>query len=384
MPSTLDLTLLAASVEGPYWKSALEILCPPVGVSFYREFNWNERWVGASLMADLNDGRINRRRALVGMAFVSQANGHLSSRFVPLREATVALRYDGIVRAELILGQYVSPIPGAQLGDLAQVRLPEIEVPEARSHENGDPILARYADPGETATLDSMERSSQPDERLWWLLANSPQLPESVRERLRDTLVLYCGGLESVHDGTFLSPCNIQKSSNLGETNGFKLKVDSTYRVRLETRRIGSRGTQSFPKYPVYEFVTDQAQVVTSARLIAFDGNYRSPRPWIRPQVREVVPIDLWWHARTTGGNEQHNSTIDLRLPVTVKRSFPRWMALVAIFLLVAGAITVVWITRVKPGETSQVAGFVLIATVTLSFGVTTLIRVLDNWSRQR
>src|SRR5690606_30187089 len=87
--------------DGPYWQSALEILTPPVGCSFYRPFSYRIDWVGNSVLDNLKeDEQLECDMAVLGMRFRSRDEaGELvePAVFIPLRQASATLIRQGDV-----------------------------------------------------------------------------------------------------------------------------------------------------------------------------------------------------------------------------------------------------------------------------------------------
>jgi hypothetical protein len=161
--------------------------------------------------------------------------------------------------------------------------------------------------------------------------------------------------------------------------------VGETYRVNLEMRRIGAPGQAVFPEAPDFEFVTDHTQIVSSAVLVPFTGNYRGISVWARPVVRQVAPIDLWWHPRErqVAPGQIRPVNMGLRIPVIAKRAFPWILAFTALVLFLVGSLALRQEATRGANDKNGAAAYIALATLTLSAGTALMLRSLDRWTTQ-
>ena len=84
--------LLASYVDGPYWKSSLEILLFPTGCSFYRPFSYKKSWVGKTVEATRDDDPMYT--GYVGMRFRDEKREGIRNYYIPLRRVDYVLIRD--------------------------------------------------------------------------------------------------------------------------------------------------------------------------------------------------------------------------------------------------------------------------------------------------
>jgi hypothetical protein len=369
--------LLSTLGDGPYWTSALEILGPPARISFYREFNYRTAWAGDDVLELLPvDGASIQASAILGMRFRQEDGSGSANRFIPLRGATVTLTRDGEIAADLVLGEYVRLDDST--GDFCQLAMtPELGI------KNGDPVLARLVSPDETAEILSWQRSRTPDSRLWSRLSGSPLIPEPVRDRLRDRIVLYCTGANDPKDRSQIEPAPFSKTSHAMWR--YSLTVGRTYDFDLHMRRIGSAGQDAFAEAPDFELITDPLVVAASTRVVPFTGNYRQVPVWIRPLMHQPIPLHLWWHPREAKTSPTTNRPINvgLRVPFTARRKFPYVGFVAALSFLTAGAIALTRAAGLDENSRNAASATVAAATVLVSIGSALLLRAIDVWGRQ-
>lgn len=372
--------------DGPYWHSALEILGPPKGASFYRRFNYRTDWVHDDLLGRISDGgTLGPIKGVLGMRF-GQANPEAPQHqggpgpiplFVPLRIADQALVVrEGDLGVELVLGEYVRLDAGTN-------DFRALTIPQAQHLKNASPVLLRLSTDEELAAIPSWDTSALPDHRIWSRLADSDVLPEHVRGIFRDHVVLYCTGARDLRSGTALSPIRIDRRTPHDRlaTRGYRLALNRTYRLNLETRRIGAPGQQVFPRAPDFSLLNEEDVVRASSRIVPFTGNYREVSVWIRPTRHQPVPLDLWWHPREHEGlNVQVPSpNVGLRIAFRTRRLFPLRQVLLALILLAFGAISYVSAFAAQPTR-SQAAVLVALGTLLVTGGVAELREAVTRW----
>lgn len=374
-----QVVLLSVLADRPYWMSILEILGPPAGVSFYRPFDYRSDWVDEDLLGKLQDGSgFFQSRAIVGMRFRDDDHSGATGRFIPLREAEAALRRNGNVSVSLLLGEHV------QLDD-GQKDLQHLDIPGPSRDKGGEPVLARVASSNEQQQLEAWRTRRRPDHRIWDALATSSKLPQAVRERFRDRVVLYSSGVSLQKTGQQLAAQPIASRQRGATTVGYKFTVGQTYDVDLQMRRIGGPGQAVFPEAPDFEFITDTDRVTPSAPVVPFSGNYREVRTWVRPRVKQPAPLDLWWHPREhpTLPGENRPANVALRIPVVVKTKVPWVMALLAVLLVLAGAALYSFAGMLAEDKRNFVSTLIAGGTVVLSFGTALILRIFDQYTSQ-
>lgn len=372
-----EVALLAVLGDGPYWFSALEVLSPPTGTTFYRPFSYREQWSDASLLDMVPPGgRAISMKAVIGLRFKALDESDSDSRFIPLRHATAHFVRDGGLIAHLELRDHIKIDAGTD-------NFRQLAVPHAQNLKDGKPILARIATDDERSKVREWGTDGRPDSRIWSLLADSDLIPEAVRARFRDRVVIYSTGPTTIN-GASIDPVGLQASDS-GGIRGYKLQVGTTYNFRVWMMRIGGPGQSSFPHAPDFEFRTDPKQVVTSSPVLPFTGNYREISGWVRPLTYQSAPIDLWWHPRDLppASADDRPISLGLRIPIAVTRRFPWLAAVVALTLVLAGAV-LLYLAAIRPEhQKAAISAMIAVGTTFLSASTALTWRALDTWNKQ-
>jgi hypothetical protein len=371
--------------DGPYWHSAIEILGPPSGVSFYRRFNYRVDWVHDGLLNRLPDkGRLGPVPGVIGMRFNPRDadgkpdadQGHLRRIFVPLRLAhPVLLTRDGDVAVDLVLGDYIHIDEGSE-------DFHELTIPGAQLEKGGQPVLLRLATSNELSVINAWSTGPRPDYRIWRLLVESPKLSRQARKQFTDRVVLYATGAHELGTAKAVKPEALGETQATDRlpTQGYRLKVGKEYEIELEMRRVGSIGQPTPPPGPPdFELLNDTTTVRASSITVPFTGNYRQTPVWVRPLVHQAVPLDLWWHPRANGTSDLN---VGLRIPFVADRQVP-WLSLVvAIVALVLGGFF--FFQAFRSGASGpQTAVFLSLGTLLVTAGVTQARDVSTRWERQ-
>ncbi|MFL6238404.1 MAG: hypothetical protein ACJ735_02770 [Actinomycetes bacterium] len=236
----------------------------------------------------------------------------------------------------------------------------------------------------EITAIASWRTGHSPDHRMWAQLGKSTLIPQSVRDKYADRVVLFCTGVSELNSDEAVPAKKVNKHK-YGDVVGYRLTVGATYAISLEMRTIRQPGQSTFAPAPDFEFVNDEKQFASSTRVLPFTGNYREVGAWVRPLSRQQAPLNLWWHPRDApqATTRQDSLGIPLRVPVVVKRHFPVGLALLTLILLLSGGFLLA--KAAGEGNDAQTTVSVLIAaaTVLVSTGAATLQKAMEAWTKQ-
>ena len=99
--------LLATYVDGPYAKSALELVLYPTGCSFYRPFSYRRDYAGSSISATPSDAKI-LPSGFIGARFLDQQAKGTRGFFVPLRRIhAIQIRESDGFHVQFRLGEFI-------------------------------------------------------------------------------------------------------------------------------------------------------------------------------------------------------------------------------------------------------------------------------------
>jgi len=381
MSTVNDLLVVSMLADGPYWQSALEVLAPPAEVTFYRAFSYRVEWVDNSVLDKVADGgSLGPLDAVVGMRFRSRDDeGQLISpaRFIPLRLAEAVVTRSGDLSVRLKLGEFVATDRGS--GDF---RI--IEIPDGVNEKDERAVLLRLATDSERELASSWQTSAVPDHRIWQRLADSQLLPEQVRDRFRDQVVLYARDIRDIKSGATLRAHKIHTDSNSKfAVYGYKFRVGHHYEVALESRRICEPGAKDFPSSrPQFKLMNDPSTLISSAPTIPFTGNYREMPSWVLPRHRVDAPLDLWWQPEPTAGATKISSQVGLRIPFVSKPVVPWKPILLALLFLLTGVVSY-WQALAFDIDATAVAVLLSVGTLLVSLGASQVVESVRRWDDQ-
>jgi hypothetical protein len=376
--------LVAALADRPYWPSLLEVLGPPRGCSFYRPYNYRRAWLAPSL-DELLSNSILRCDAVVGMRFGRDSyatDEPIHRRFIPLRTAEVQVQRDDThVNVHVRLHGYVPLDPGSH-------RLWALEIEEVnRFNPEGDPILAWQATPGELGQIDKWKRAAKnvPPGALWESLCSSDLLSEAARDHFKDRVVAFAGGVRDLRAGCAMDPTVIYRNDLGIETYGYSLQVDRPYEVDFETRRITPPGQKKFAAAPDFEFMTSTEVIQALTGVVPFTGNYRQMPVPIRPRQTSRGRADLHWSPRFAFdvSSRDLRGDVGIRLPFTVRRSWPLALILLAFLFVLFGAFAVTLGVNANDLSAAGRSAMQAIGIALISAGIAFGTKVVDDIRRQ-
>jgi hypothetical protein len=184
VPNAQDL-VLGANADGPYWRSALEILLYPKGCSFYRPFSHRPDWVTPGLQQELQaGGPVHRALGFVGLRFTTDEPPGIRDTFVPLRGVYAAsVVQQGEVHTRFTFDGYV-PLEDDHLAAWPTG-------PNSSNAQGRNLLLGRAADmlrlPIATPALSDL-----PPSGLWEHLITDERLSAKARELFTGSTMLRC------------------------------------------------------------------------------------------------------------------------------------------------------------------------------------------------
>lgn len=328
--------VVSTFADGIYFPSALEILTPPVGCSFYRTFDHRKEWVDDELHHGVEPGTVRPFQAIVGIRFRRQDAATTRpehTRFVPLRFAEVQVHHDdAYVHFALRMGEYVPRSKGT-----ADFEYWEVE-PQQQFNDDGGPFLAWVATAQDRSKIERLGKRKSPDGKLWALFATSDRLSAEARMNFRGAVVPVAKSLFRQADGEHIESTEVEKSPRGSIVYGYNLRVDQRVGVELETRRIIEPNAADAPEAPDFDFVTSPELVRPTAASVPFTGNYRQTSIYVQPRVIVGGRTDLQWTPRYRSNKPRERRDVDLRIPFKVSRNWPVLPIVLALAGLLGGA----------------------------------------------
>ncbi len=371
------LLVVSTFADGPYFPSALEILTPPVGCSFYRTFDYRKEWVDDELHHGVAPETVRAFEAIVGMRFQRPdpaVTRPEHTRFVPLRFANVQVYHDdAYVHFALRMDEYVPLSKGT-----ADLEHWEVE-PRQQFNDHGGAFLAWLATAQDRSSIDRLGRQNSPDGKLWAVLAKSDRLSAEARANFRGAVVPVAKSLFRQADGVPIEPTEVEQSPRGSVVYGYDLRVDQRVGVELETRRIIEVNAPDAPEAPDFEFMTSPELVRPTAASVPFTGNYRQTAIYIQPRVIVDGRTDLHWAPRYRSNKPRERRDIDLRIPFKASGNWPVLPILLALIGLLGGVVLIFDDVSDATRSAAQAVGVTLIAA-----GVGFVNRAFEDVRRQK
>lgn len=385
-PEKIPHVFLSVFMDRGYWRSSLEILGPPCGTSFYRDFNYRNDLVHQHLRETIdallgppkakrgeNAHRVTEELpAVICLRFHDEENTP-SNNFIPVRHATVQFRHDDEYSASIVLQEYIGLDETTHDFHLLEIDSDLLDV--------GGTFLAWRGIGGQIETIATWEKRKRSSIEFWEALATSQLLPTLVRDRLNGLTVITAHQINKSRDGKIIEPTAIE-SSNPSIIRAFCLEVGESYDVELTGRRIVERGSTAEVAIPEIVFVTDSELVATGSPMLRSRGNYRNFRPWIRPCKQFRTPVELCWDGRQE--SEDAHNLVGLRL-LAVARAVRPWPSIwwaICVFLLSAASFVTAFI---EPWQRAVVApSFSALGAALFAFSTVLATRAMDVWQSQQ
>jgi len=339
--------LLATYIDGPYWRSALEIMVYPVGCSFYRPFSYRKGWSGTDIVATPREGPLGK--GVIGLRFRDDDGNGTGNIFIPLRLIdAIHIREQDEFHVNFRLGNYIHHTEDRQFKSFdLSAKLPD------QFDRNQKLLFARIA--GQFATeLSSLPTTTEPPPDIWDRFIDDPNLAKKASNQIGNAVVLQLVRVRQRATGAELGAAQLETLSPGGHPrSGYRLAVGRVYDLELIHRTLTAPGGTRTLQRIAYEFISPENRIRVSRSTIPQTGNYREEQIWLQPKTVEPAPTLLDWEPRDENQAENARQPPDGAVPLRIP------------FL----AAALPWY-RFKPGRLWTGIAFMLLAAVFFALAV--------------
>jgi len=293
-----DTYFIATYADGPYWKSALEVLLYPTGCSFGRSYSFRKEYLGADIydMEKLPEGR-----GFLGIRLGQRERPEQVRPFIPTRRIeTALLREQPGIQLHLRLGEFIdySKAESLSVFDLSK-GIPNEDRQVRR-------LLCGFVGHELAAELQALETCTEFPDRLCDLLVADSKLNDTARKNFEGTSLLVHHGVLKHTDLSQVQIGEIDKHGGVEETcYGYALRAGDIYHFRFSLITLVSREYPEKLGNVAFRCTAPESRVQLSRAVISQTGNYRSERLWMLPTKVEPARTQLEWIPEAADGGPQ-------------------------------------------------------------------------------
>jgi len=380
--------LLATYIDGPYFKSALEILLYPSGCSFYRPYSYRKDYVSSNIL-EQNKSQESSRVGIVGIRFKDSKRIGTRSVFIPLRKLdNISYRVSDGFQVRFRLGDYILHNKSGEFisFDLANELSSE--------YANNTDLLFSDMPIEFSEKISKLPTINRLPSDIWDRLLKDPNLLHEAKEFINGVSVLQLVSITHRSKQKEIEPSLIEKADSiLNSMWGYELEVEKVYDIDLIQRTIISRGSAIEFNKISYRSTASFNRIHLSREIIPQTGNYREEKLWIRPLKKEPAPVFLEWEPQFEKDNDDSmpyiKNALPLRIPFVTKsipffcfRPVLFWFGV--IFWLATLAFFIFAIVAHNCPNWLDSTFWIALGGICAPLGAGTLVKWFEDWSRHK